>query len=170
MKRYLFILLLVCCTNFLQAQDFKTIKIGKQVWMASNLNIKVPGSWAYNEDPAMELKYGRLYTWDAAIKACPKGWHLPTINEWVELFDFLGGEDKAGKFLKVGGGIFNAKYAGMTGVGNYRLLNSYGAYWSSTPIDNANAWFIYITTDNNAATSTYSVKTHGLSVRYIKNY
>lgn len=160
------ILFQFCVTK---AQEFKTVKIGNQVWMANNFNVNVPGSWAYNEDPDMEAKYGRLYTWEAAQKACPAGWHLPTLQEWMELVDFLGGEDKAGKFLKSGGGIFNGKLAGMTGVGNYRLLNSYGAFWTSTPVNRENAWFIYITNENSAATSTYSVKTHGLSVRYIKN-
>lgn len=169
MKISLFAALLLVTFNSVQGQGFKTVKIGKQVWMATNLSIDVEGSWAYNEDPAMEAKYGRLYTWEAALKACPKGWHLPTVGEWIELIDFLGGEDKAGKLLKTGGGIFDAKLAGMTGVGNYRLLHSYGAFWTATPADKSNAWFIYLCSDNNAATSTYSVKTHGLSVRYIKD-
>lgn len=169
MERLSIVLLLLLHVSLNYAQDFKTVKIGNQVWMANNLSVHVPGSWAYNEDPAMEAKYGRLYTWEAALKACPKGWHLPTLQEWEELTAFLGGEDKAGKFLKSGGGVFNAKLAGMTGVSNFRLLNSYGAFWTATAQDAVNAWFIYLTSDDNAATSTYSLKTHGLSVRYIKD-
>lgn len=165
---YLFVFFLFVGT--VNAQEFKTVKIGNQVWMASNFSQNVPGSNPYNEDPVMEAKYGRLYTFQAALKACPKGWHLPSLKEWDELLTLLGGEDKAGKLLKEGGGSgFNAKLAGMSDIGNYRLLNSYGAFWTSTAEGTNNAWFYYITTDNSAVTSTYSVKTHGLSVRYIKN-
>lgn len=169
MERLLLAILFVFQVGLIKAQDFKTVKIGNQEWMANNLNVNVPGSWPYNEDPAMGAKYGRLYTWEAAVKACPKGWHLPTLEEWTELLNYLGGEEKAGKLLKLSNFNFNAKLGGMTGVGNYRLLNSYGAFWTSTAVDKENAWFIYITKDTDAATSTYSVKTHGLSVRYIKN-
>jgi uncharacterized protein (TIGR02145 family) len=154
----------------LKSQEFNTIRIGKQEWMASNLNIKISGSWAYNEDPALEAKYGRLYTWEAAVKACPKGWRLPTLMDWEELTTFLGGEDKAGRALKLSGSSgFNAKLAGVTGVGNFRLLESFGAFWTSSAYDKENAWYIYLSTSNHAATSTYSVKTSGFSVRYIKN-
>ena len=33
--------------------------------------------------------YGRLYFWDAAVNACPDGWHLPNKKEWEELVSFL---------------------------------------------------------------------------------
>lgn len=32
---------------------------------------------------------GRLYFWDAAVNACPEGWHLPNKKEWEELISFL---------------------------------------------------------------------------------
>ncbi|NJK96140.1 MAG: hypothetical protein HC905_15615 [Bacteroidales bacterium] len=103
------------------------------------------------------------------MKACPKGWRLPNQQDWDELITFLGGEEKAGRLLKLNTTTgFNAKLAGMAGVGNFRLLNSYGAFWTSTALDKENAWFIYLSSDTESATSTYSVKTHGLSVRYIK--
>lgn len=33
--------------------------------------------------------YGRLYFWDAAVNACPDGWHLPNKKEWKEQVSFL---------------------------------------------------------------------------------
>lgn len=168
--RIIIVILFVFEISSLRSQEFKTIRIGKQEWMASNLKVKVPGSWAYNEDPALEAKYGRLYTWEAAIKACPKGWRLPSLTDWEELTTFCGGEDKAGKTLKLNGpNCFNAKLAGVTGVGNFRLLESFGAFWTSTTFDKENAWYIYLSNSSHAATSTYSVKASGFSVRYIKN-
>lgn len=170
LQKSLLTIMIVIGFGELKSQEFKTIKIGKQEWMASNFSLKVPGSWAYNEDPAMEAKYGRLYTWDAAVKACPKGWRLPTLQDWDELVTFLGGEDKAGEFLKVNGNSgFNAKFAGMTGVGNFRLVESFGAFWTATPFDNTNCWYVYLSKTSQAATLTYTVKTQGFSVRYIKS-
>ena len=71
---------------------YATTTIGKQIWMAENLNYAMDGSWCYDDDPANCEKYGRLYTWDVAIKACPEGWHLPTNEEWDELKNAIGEE------------------------------------------------------------------------------
>lgn len=156
--------------GLLHAQNFKTIKIGNQVWMAENLNVVVPGSWTYNGNTENGRKYGRLYTWEAAKRACPVGWHLPTDKEWTELLDRLGGEDVAGKQLKAGGNSgFNALYGGLSDVGNFRLLNSYGTFWSASSYDADHAWYFYITAANSNVTKTYFKKAYGFSVRCVKN-
>jgi uncharacterized protein (TIGR02145 family) len=70
-------------------QTYKTVKIGNQTWFAQNLNYKTNDSWWYNNDEANGKVYGRLYTWDAAKTACPKGWHLPSDDEWNQLQNYL---------------------------------------------------------------------------------
>jgi uncharacterized protein (TIGR02145 family) len=171
MKRIsLCFLLLLGITGITSAQNFKTVKIADQLWMAENLNVNVPGSWYYNDDPTMGSKYGRLYSWDAANKACPAGWHLPSEKEWEQLIAFLGGEDVAGKHLKCGNSSgFNAVLGGLTSVGNYRLLDTYGTFWSSTSYDKDHAWYFYITSSGSGITKTYFTKNYGFSVRYVKN-
>jgi len=81
-------------------QTYWTTKIGKQVWMAENLNYEAAGSKCYSYDPDNCQKYGRLYHWETAMKACPKGWHLPSDAEWKTLTNFVGGSSTAGKKLK----------------------------------------------------------------------
>jgi len=78
-------------TDKRDGKAYKIVKIGNQVWMAENLAFNVKdGSWPLEYKKENEIKYGLLYTWDAAQKSCPAGWHLPTIGEWQILIDYLG--------------------------------------------------------------------------------
>lgn len=167
----LVVVLLFGCTGLASAQGFETIKVGSQVWMAKNLNVEVPGSWCYDNNPENCKKYGRLYTYEAALKACPKGWHLPSSAEWSVLASFLGGEDVAGKALKTGGKSAMKLPLGGNRVqsGGFGLLGAYGSYWSSTRYDSKHAWYMYITDKNDYITLTYFTTSYGFSVRYIKD-
>ena len=84
-------------------KKYKFVKTGNQTWMAQNLDYHGEdgnlGS-CYGKKPKNCKKYGRLYDWDEAMKACPSGWHLPSGNEWQTLVDFAGGNEIAGKKLK----------------------------------------------------------------------
>ena len=71
-------------------QVYKTIKIGDQWWFAENLNFDTKDSWWYNDDKENGKKYGRLYTWNAAVIACPLGWQLPTDKDWQQLEKQVG--------------------------------------------------------------------------------
>lgn len=109
-------------------QVYKTVTIGKQIWMAQNLNYK-PGnvsSWCYGNSTENCDKYGRLYTWDAAMNdrfcayglscrpsgkvrgICPDGWHLPSFNEFITLVTPMTSEidyyddDETGEYYDAG--------------------------------------------------------------------
>jgi uncharacterized protein (TIGR02145 family) len=88
-------------------KTYKTVKIGTQVWMAENLNFEAKGSKCYENKPDNCQKYGRLYNWETAMKACPSGWKLPSKDEWKPLEDFAGGYQIAGKKLKAKSGWNN---------------------------------------------------------------
>jgi len=77
-------------TDSKDGKQYKTVKIGEQTWMAENLNTETGKSVCYENKDDNCKKYGRLYDWETAMKACPSGWHLPSKAEWQELVDFEG--------------------------------------------------------------------------------
>ncbi len=129
------ILIMLATIDTLTAQDgkiimdldgntYRTVGIGKQVWMTENLkttrfndgtiiplvtgnkewsNRTSPGYCWYNNDTGINKSvYGALYNWYTVStgKLCPTGWHVPCDAEWTSLETFLGGNNIAGAKMK----------------------------------------------------------------------
>ena len=94
-------------------QEYKTVTIGNQTWMAENLNYKIESeSWCIEEGEKGCKKYGRAYTWVGVLDtansrchpdkeceypfqgACPKGWHVPVLSEWDTLVSVVAQKKK----------------------------------------------------------------------------
>jgi len=162
---------------------YKTVTIGKQVWMAENLAFDEPGSKCYNNDPANCQKYGRLYDWETAKKACPTGWHLPSNDEWQVLVNFAGGNGIAGKKLKAkegwnncggtsGNGTDDYGFAALPGGYfdvNFRDINQYGRWWSFTEYSNNDAYFCSMKYHDDQVHHNSDPKSFFASVRCVKD-
>ncbi|MCP4091356.1 MAG: DUF1566 domain-containing protein, partial [Gammaproteobacteria bacterium] len=116
-----------CGYTFTDARDgnqYGTVQIGGQCWMAENLAYLPevsPPSQGNNSDPYYYVygyqdsivndakatgnyqTYGVLYNWPASVIACPQGWSLPSDHEWTELAKNLGGLSVAGGKMKEAG-------------------------------------------------------------------
>ena len=88
-------------TDERDGKTYKTVVIGKQTWMAENLNFETRFSYCYENKDENCAKYGRLYTWDAAMEACPSGWGLPSLEEFQALVAAVGGYPVAGEGAQV---------------------------------------------------------------------
>jgi len=180
-------------TDSRDGKTYKTIKIGNQEWMTENLSFKTEsGSWYYSNDESNGIKYGVLYTQDAANQAVPAGWHLASDLEWKQLeialgmsqeeadrIDFRGTNE--GNILKTtsgwlenGNGTDDIHFSVIPGgfrsnSGNYLLINWYGYFWTSTENDNTTGWIRTVSYNHSTIGRNYSFKGDGYSVRCIKN-
>ena len=159
MKQFPILAVLLCIVISLHAQDgtfadprdgqeYKSIEIGEQVWMAENLNYDMDSSWCYDDDPANCEVYGRLYNWEAAMNSCPEGWHLSSWDEWLQLYNYLG-EDTGTKIRTELGWNNNngTNSSGFSGLPSgrwfgwsFRDLGEEGDWWTATEYDARSAY------------------------------
>jgi uncharacterized protein (TIGR02145 family) len=190
---------------------YKSVKIGNQIWMTENLNTTrynnstlipnvtnnsewaalVTPSYRWYKDDSLQYKipYGALYNWFTVNtgKLCPKGWHVPSDNEWSDLTNYLGSDSFAGGKLKDTGTVywikpntgatnesgFTAVAGGMcTEVGQFAYNRSYGFWWSSTEFGSGpfSAWIrdMKYTISSVERNHNYGKKP-GFSVRCVKD-
>src|SRR5690242_8735573 len=63
-------------------------------WTTHNLDVDVAPSYCYDDAELNCRKYGRLYTWESARRACQvlgTRWRLPTDSEWRQMAKHYGG-------------------------------------------------------------------------------
>lgn len=167
---------------------YRIARIGKQVWMAENLNfIPKDGllkkkSWCYYSNSSECDKYGRLYNWKVAKDICPLGWHLPSIAELEELIYTTGGKSNSAINLKSKEGWifskndgkdlygFSALPGGMIDVnGSFKLKENCAFFWSSTEQSFGDAFCSILCDSDKAMEQHIFAKKAALSVRCVKD-
>ena len=79
-----------------EGQDYYCTKIGDLEWFRNNLGARTGGMPYANADIMSDV-FGRFYSYEDALTACPEGWRLPTEEDWLALGEALGSSaDKYG--------------------------------------------------------------------------
>ena len=167
-------------STFIDSRDGKTYKsvaIGKQHWMAENVNYKSETSSCYMDIESKCSEYGRLYSWEEANSVCPAGWHLPTTKEWQTLKAQAKNNSTGLKSSADWNGTDAFGFNALPG-GSYRpnkvkdlfiIPEGVAAFWSSTESSQESAWFYKIETSSNGLEKSESDKRIGFSVRCIQS-
>jgi uncharacterized protein (TIGR02145 family) len=146
------------------------------------------GAWChYNNDPANDTIYGKLYNWYAVNDPrglAPQGWHIPTSAEWQCFSISLGGEFVAGGKMKTTGtsrwkspntGATNeSRFAGLPGglrsyVGTFASVGTNGFWWSATENGSTDAWVSTLYYNDGMLVTGANLKKSGLSVRCFRD-
>ncbi|HEX6889972.1 MAG TPA: hypothetical protein VF141_04750 [Chryseolinea sp.] len=115
----LFMVTIGSCTDpdlfseFTDPRDNKTYRVmnvNGTLWFAEDLR--------FNDDA--------VYSYQQGLNACPPGWSVPTMNDWVALNTYFGGY------------IYDGESIGDPGKAYNRMIEEFGAqeesfYWTSTP-------------------------------------
>ena len=163
------------------SHEYPTVVIGSLVWMAANLAHPTPNSWCFDDRPEDCEGNGRLYSWSAAMSACPAGWRLATDKDWVDLEMSLG-MDSAQVFaqgprgtnegfqLQVGGQRgFNALISGYRRPdGSYARRGERAAFWTATEHTDEDAWHRDIRNSVGTIYRSPVTKTYALSIRCVR--
>lgn len=157
--------------------SYKTVKIGSQIWMAENLQLDVPDSWFINDDEATYGRkgknYGRLYTWDAAMKIVVPGWHIPSRAEWEQLINSVGGSRECKKLTSASfGGTddfgFNALFGGMrSDYGEFLYVEEEADFISSSETGSKHCDNMWL--DSSSFIPYDYSKSYACSVRLVKD-
>lgn len=177
-------------------REYRWVRIGKQVWMAENLDFPVrAGSWCYDNNENNCSKYGRLYDWETATRVCPDGWHLPGDEEWKELERALGmsikesekisfrGYNEGGKLKSDRDDGWKSPNKGSTdetgftalpsgyrsGTGEYKGFFNSAIFWTSTENGGSDAYYRELYFNRPDIYRNYTGKINAFSVRCVKN-
>lgn len=185
-----------------EGERYKTVQIGSQLWMAENFKSEftpegrpLKGVAAYEKDERHVPVYGRLYTHEAAVQACPRGWRLPTPLDLETLFMTLpslsdesanGMRHVAGSLLKSTGtlswrpsstpGLDSAGFSAMPGGRGLRDehgiyfdgLGETASFWSDARSQNGqSAWWLGCRYNSAGIHTGFAETASMFSVRYL---
>ena len=192
--------------SFIDDRDnhqYHSIRIGNQIWMAEDLDYagdipqgttetSLTEPYRYRASYCTEY-WTYQYNWPAAMNlagssnenpsgvqgVCPNGWHLPSADEWQELYDTLGGNERDAGAQLVSGlysdgkTIAESRYFSASGFdaiysSGYDTNYENAVFWSATASNTDEAYYHRIYSGSTDLLSGSSEKGYGFNVRCVK--
>lgn len=189
-------------TDERDGQTYGWVRYGNTEWMTTNYKYDTGSSCAVylnadeHQTATMNAEnlasYGRLYTLQGALDACPEGWRLPTDEDWQNLEQQLGmsaGDaaktdwrgniahnmltikgDTCALNLLLGGYFTSHTIASTPG---FRLKSAYAFYWtSSQDTAKAGTYYYYRKLEYNrdeVFRESMEIEANKLSVRFVRD-
>lgn len=203
----------------IDGNSYHTVKIGSQTWMVENLkttkyndgtpipSIRDSVAWRNSTTPAYcfykndsiknKETYGALYNWYAVNtgKLAPRGWHVPTDNEWTALINYVSAKYNTscsvakslainsiwisdGSGCSVGNDLTKNNVSGFSalpgGIRNalspsFSNMDTSGNWWSSTAGVDGWAWRMSLYYNFTQVSIGSEAAEYGLSVRCLKD-
>jgi uncharacterized protein (TIGR02145 family) len=193
----------------IDGNTYRSVKIGDQVWMAENLkttkfndDVSIPYDstgwlstlssacycWYNNNETDYKSIYGALYNWTTVNsgKLCPSGWHIPTLNEWIKLMNYIEGCSSGCKLKATGTDYWLSPNLGATNEtgfsampGGYRISSGYfyniryeGNWWTASEDKESDYYVYFIRLSSDAVLMFHDQiikETNSFSVRCLKN-
>ena len=185
------------------------VVICEQVWMEKNLDVTryrngdpIPkvtdtskwkklttGAYCYfnNDSARYAAIYGKLYNWFAVNDPrglAPKGWHIPSVDEWTALETCLSDTSAAGSSMKQSGtATWSSPNTGATNStgfkalpggfrdfdGTFYFIGKFGYWWSSTEYYTRYAWGRHLNYFDELIGRDGYKKQDGFSVRCLRD-
>ncbi len=182
-------------TTDADGNEYQTIRIGCDCWLAENLRTNAGSAAYYNDDEANKA-FGKLYDWNDAVGSnnteketmlgttyiqgvCPEGWSIPTVAQYntmmsnVEGVDAIKSDDQS-TWLPGNAGTNAAGFAAM-GAGYYEAMQyqrqlGYTYFWTAdlNPSNNTVAKVMELRCGCDELTCTEKSKEAKVSVRCVR--
>lgn len=158
-------------TDSRDGNSYKAITFQNISWMSEPLRFKTKDSKCYGNRASCKF-YGRMYNWDDANHVCPKGWKLPSVDEWNTLIQMFGGYNNAGgSIADTDSSLFKVKFGFPPNMyGRFADDANEMHFWSSSQNDTNTAWHYFIEKDKLPYISkTFISKNYSLNCLCVKN-
>ena len=142
--------------------EYQVTKLGSLYWMTENLRFKAEGSECLKDCDKI-----RFYDFQYLDEVCPKGWRLPTMNEW-DLFVSSFGDVERTRMMEGNDKLYRVDFFDQFDLFKSNALNikSYGRmeggqlvtgffidYWTVNPSTNDDRFHMHL--------SPFSLTGHG---------
>ncbi len=183
----------------IDGNQYKTVNIGEQVWMAEDLKVTRYNDGApiindtsgyYTPDSTKSTPLssrGNKYYHVKGSNICPAGWHLPSKQEWRDLVGFVahdnngihGGKEATalkatGGWIENGNGTddygFTARANGVYIAKDTTVIHvGEAGYWLSSDVAYSGPWIRYIWHYNTTVNESIGSWKNGISIRCMKD-